>query len=130
MAATITATSATTTWTSLSTDLTPFRMAAQATPSATVFPTGSMNTPQVASLAVADFASAGTIHIPEEVFRVIELFQFGFGAAPGNQTQATRIAFWPMAALLRAWLNALFSGQASTDPTTYVAPARSQTEAN
>lgn len=122
MPATITSTG---TWTALATDLTPFRMAAQSTTAAA---TASMNTPQVANLISTDFATAAARNnVPSEVLRMIELAQFGFG----GQTQLTRLSFWAAAALLRAWLNALFSGQAASDPVTGTAPiARAQADAN
>src|SRR5881394_1491206 len=117
MAATITSTG---TWTTLSTDLSPYRLNAQTTTSAN---TSSMNSPQVGPLIAADFATSGRNNVPSEVFRFIELIQNGYGSAPGTSGN-NRVGFWPAAALLRAWLNALFSGQVYTDPGTTVAISR------
>lgn len=110
------------TWTVLSTDLSPFRLAPQSTTAAN---TASLNTPQVANLISTDFATAAARNnVPSEVFRVIELFALGFGTASGVVNQANRLSFWSSAALLRAWLNAVFSGQIGTDPIQSTSVAR------
>lgn len=89
------------TWTPLSTDLTNYR------PNQ---PGSVANVPTALSLNRADLAT-----IPEEVVRLIELIQDGYGTLPltaGN----VRLSFWPAAVLLRTWLTALFDAQTAANP--------------
>ena len=101
------------TWTTLNVDLAPYRMVAQST---TTNPDASFTVPTLLNLQAGDFALNGRINIPPEVFQMIGLIQSGYASG------ANRVGFWEAAALLRAWLAAVFSGETATTPTNSIAP--------
>lgn len=100
------------TWTTLLTDLSPFRLAPQTT---TAAGTASMNVPTLTNIQAGDFFTPSNTNpknnVPPEAFEMIELIQKGY-ASGGNV-----LSFWSAAALLRAWLNGIFDGQVATTPT-------------
>lgn len=98
---------ATGTWTTLQTDLAPYRIGAQ---TSTANANSSNNVPTNLSLNRADLAT-----VPEEVFRFIDLIAENYGSAPLAASN-NRLLFWPAAVLLRTWITALFDGQTATNP--------------
>lgn len=103
------------TWTTLATDVSPFRMAAQTT---TAAGQASMNVPVLSNISGSDYFSTSAVrnNVPTEAFQIIELIMRGYGTANNA------LAFWPAASLLRTWINGIFDGQVATTPMATASP--------